>query len=122
MAMMLATSPIASIFVIIHLEDAQLLYERKCLNCYFGRAGFSGFIIVCLVPLSCRSGVDRLVERAPGLVQQFVNASPVFFGDAALLGLRVAYVHRFGSEARVLQQAFGGDAVDFRSERGEGAV
>src|SRR5205085_8236220 len=130
-----SSSTSVSAIEIVSCCDAQLLYERKqfriislyaemqkCFNRYFGRAGFSGFIIVCLVPLSCRSGVDRSMERAPGLVKQFVNALPVFFGDAALLGLRVAYVHRFGSEARVLQQAFGGDAVDFGGERGEGAV
>ena len=50
MAMMLATSPIASIFVIIHLEDTQLLYERKCLNHYFGRVGLSGFELFAWSP------------------------------------------------------------------------
>ena len=62
------------------------------------------------------------MERAPGLVKEFVNALPVFFGDSALLGLRVAYVHRFGAQARVLHQFVCGDAVDFGGERGERAV
>src|SRR5215207_9257752 len=51
--------------------------------------------------------VDGRVERAPGALEQFVNPLPVVFGDAALLGLRVAYLHRLGSEVceRALQVA-----------------
>src|SRR5947209_6093245 len=80
-------------------------------------------IYVCLPsPRILPFGVDRAPERAPGLVEQVVNASPVFVGDAALFGLAVAYLHGLGAQARVLHQSVGRDAVDFGGEVGQRAV
>src|SRR5215207_5556314 len=66
--------------------------------------------------------VDGRVERAPGALEQFVNPLPVVFGDAALLGLRVAYLHRLGAEAGVLREFVRGDAVEFGLEVCERAL
>src|ERR1044071_3159461 len=75
--------------------------------------------------LRCRAWrllIDSRVERAPGAVQQLVYPAPVILGDAAFVGPGVAYLHRLGAEARVLCEAFGGEAEDFGLEVCEGAV
>ena len=46
-------------------------------------------------------------------MEEFVNPAPVVFGDAAALGFRVTYLHRFGAEPRMLGEFFGWQAIDF---------
>lgn len=53
-------------------------------------------------------------------MEQVIDAGPVFFGDAALLGFCVAYFHCLGTEVGVFGEAFWREIINGGDGFGEG--